>query len=77
MHIKSMALECHLMQQADFTPIAVEWLFFEMNGIKVARHTPGIMKHLKANLVWKPFTREALKACLRLLSSFEVLPSST
>ncbi|KAJ6041240.1 uncharacterized protein N7446_010867 [Penicillium canescens] len=72
-----MALERHSMQQAYFTSVAFEWFFFKMDSIKVARNTPGIMKHLKANLVRQPFTCEALKACLWLLSSFKVLPGGT
>ena len=48
-----------------------------MNRIEVARNTPGVMKHLKANLVRKPFTCEALKACLWPLSSFKVFPGGT
>lgn len=35
------------------------------------------MEHLKTNLVRKPFTREALKTSLWLLSGFKVFPGST
>lgn len=30
-----------------------------MNNVKVALNTSGIMKHLKANIIWKPLIRIA------------------
>lgn len=51
MHIKRVALECHFMQQGHFAPVALERLFLQMFGIKVARDTASIMKHPAANLI--------------------------
>jgi hypothetical protein len=51
MFINRVALECHSMQQGHFALVALEQLFLQMNGIKVARDTASIMKHPAANFI--------------------------
>jgi hypothetical protein len=51
MLITRVALKCLFMQQGHFAPVALERLFLQINGIKVARDSASIIKHPAANLI--------------------------
>ncbi|THC96926.1 hypothetical protein EYZ11_003587 [Aspergillus tanneri] len=72
MFIDSMALERHFMQQDHFAPIALERLFVQIKGVKVARNTPGVMKHLTASGIRQLLIRKTLKASFWLVRLLQV-----